>query len=78
MDERERCHVCKTEIDWDGADEQRGELWSCEQPGCGDTFCVQCFKDRHGFEVWDHHINHTSIETGVMCPECFDKQIIRA
>lgn len=67
-----RCSLCNTEIDWDGADEKRGELWPCEQEGCGKLFCVACFKERFGHEAWAIHVNITSIsKTGIKCPECF-------
>ena len=45
------CEFCNTSIPWGGADERRGELWSCEQLSCGKTFCVECFKERFGADV---------------------------
>ena len=66
-----KCEFCGTVILWGGADEQRGELWSCEQLQCGKPFCAACFKDKHSFEAWDSHVNETSTETGIMCPECY-------
>lgn len=68
------CEFCKTPILWGGSDDHRGELWSCEQIDCGKTFCVECFKEKYGLTIWQKHINEISIDTGIMCLECFEKR----
>lgn len=67
------CECCRTVIAWSGADERRGELWSCEQTDCGVPFCVACFRERHGSQAWHEHINESSIAHGIMCPTCYGK-----
>lgn len=37
------CDFCGHNAKWDASDDVHGELWSCEEEGCGKVFCSKCF-----------------------------------
>lgn len=63
----EECIFCKTGIDWDSADSQRGNIWSCDR--CGDDFCSRCFIERTEEKYPPGHERYIQ----VLCPNCFTK-----
>lgn len=70
MSEVYKCDFCGTEIDWEGADDQRGTIWSCEDEGCGKMFCVACFNEHHGS---GQHLRMTNDDEIIRCPDCYGK-----
>ena len=60
------CLICKTPIEWEGTDDHRGSIWSCEK--CGETFCRQCFIDAHDAEAFRSMVNNDDVVT---CPHCY-------
>ena len=54
------CKMCKAKIDFQVADELRGNIWECEE--CGDMICSKCIEDNGG---------STSDEVErILCPTC--------
>lgn len=64
---RYTCDICGVEVDWNKADEERGEMWGCER--CDTNFCSQCFIDRHGQEEFDKMLKESDL---VLCPDCWE------
>jgi phage terminase large subunit GpA-like protein len=62
------CKFCNTEIEWGGADDQRGAIWSCEE--CGELFCQACFDERHGHGGLHRMANE---DEAILCPDCYAK-----
>lgn len=71
MSEMCTCTFYKTSIDWDGADEQKGVIWSCSS--CGKLFCESCFKERHGIEALCNMVKAES-EEDILCPKCYKRE----
>jgi hypothetical protein len=67
--ERELCAFCGTEIDWEGADEWRGTIWSCEK--CGLCFCEACLQEKHGLETL---CTMLFSDDPFLCPDCYEKE----
>lgn len=67
------CSICKTEISWDGADDNKGIIWSCEK--CGEFFCEQCFKNKHGEKVYYSMVSDAETTDNendeILCPKCY-------
>ena len=68
-DELCQCEYCKTEIAWNGADEQYGSIWSCEK--CGHYFCEMCFKAKHGLETAHEMFSGEGAIDEMLCPGCY-------
>jgi hypothetical protein len=65
MNDFETCEFCRTEIEWEGRDSQKGIIWYCEK--CNKYFCFQCFVDKHGEEEFYKMLHGDD----VLCPECY-------
>lgn len=65
------CDFCGVEIAWEGSDDAHGEVWSCENQGCGKIFCSKCFIDRHGLENYMKMMQSCDF---ILCPECWEKR----
>ncbi|MCL2392919.1 MAG: hypothetical protein FWC66_10015 [Oscillospiraceae bacterium] len=65
------CIFCEVQIPWEGGDEQRGTLWSCQH--CGNSFCEGCFKERHGTEIAHEMFCAEGDLDEICCPDCFEK-----
>lgn len=62
------CEFCKTEIDWEGSDENKGTIWACEELGCGVAFCRSCFSDKFSHAEFTKMTNEDDI---IRCPSCY-------
>lgn len=62
------CEFCKTEIAWDGVDENKGTIWSCEELKCGVVFCRSCFADKFSYAEFTKMTNEDDI---IRCPSCY-------
>lgn len=60
-----QCNKCKTMIDWNGAHERKGNIWSCEECGC--DFCSDCF--------WQEakKLPGEDCFLVVRCPDCYKR-----
>lgn len=61
------CARCGTVIHWEGADERRGVLWSCEE--CGTPFCTACFVEVHGRGEYMRMVYR---HQPMRCPSCYE------
>ena len=62
------CEFCGIKIDWEGRDDQNGNIFYCEK--CNKMFCEKCFVDKHGNEKWQDNFESDKL----VCPECYGKQ----
>jgi len=67
--ERCKCEYCKTKITWGGADDARGQIWSCEK--CGHYFCQACFTEKHGADIAHEMFSSEGHVKDINCPTCF-------
>lgn len=72
MAEKYTCKYCGTMIDWEADDECKGSIWSCEELGCGETFCRQCFVHKYETEGFSCMVNGDDI---IRCPNCYEKYL---
>ena len=66
------CEYCNTEIYWEGSNDNRGTIWSCEEEYCGKAFCRSCFVEKFNINVFFEMVNENDI---IRCPNCYDKFI---
>jgi len=66
------CDTCGFEQKWDAYDDNRGDIWECED--CNTHFCTACFVKTLGQTEWDRMLGEMS---GVFCPSCYGKEQIR-
>ena len=69
MSELYTCKYCGDEIDWEGSSMTGATIWSCEELGCGETFCSDCFRKRYNnaYSNMDEFTRMTNYADEIFC-----------
>lgn len=65
------CSYCGIKVDWEGSDDIRGNIWTCDH--CGEYFCTKCFEERFSKDIYREMFREGD---EMLCPDCYMEKLL--
>lgn len=67
------CSNCKHDFTWDGGNDNRGNIYICED--CGEPICVSCMQENEKYRKIIAESDGISGLERIQCINCFNKNV---